>query len=335
MKFDTGLGVGDLGDVAQRARQADAMGFDALWSAETQHDPFLPLVLAAEHSSRIQLGTAIALAFPRSPMTLAYIAWDLQKLSQGRFVLGLGTQIKPHIERRFGIAWDRPTPRLREYILAMRHIWNCWQTDGKLNFRGELYKLTLMAPFFNPGSIAHPHIPIFIAGVNEHLCRLAGELCEGFHVHPFHTPKYLAEFILPEIEKGLVKGGRTRKDIELASSVFVVAGDTPAERANSREMIRQQISFYASTPTYHPVFAMHGWANQANELSALAARGKWGEMPVLVSDEMVSIFAEEGTYAELPSKVKRRYEGLLDRAGYYHEGGSEAQLRQAIKDFHA
>jgi probable F420-dependent oxidoreductase len=335
MKFDTGLGVGDLGDVAQRARQADAMGFDALWSAETQHDPFLPLVLAAEHSSRIQLGTAIALAFPRSPMTLAYIAWDLQKLSQGRFVLGLGTQIKPHIERRFGIAWDRPTPRLREYILAMRHIWNCWQTDGKLNFRGELYKLTLMAPFFNPGPNAHPHIPIFIAGVNEHLCRLAGELCEGFHVHPFHTPKYLAEFMLPEIEKGLVKGGRTRKDIELASSVFVVAGDTPAERAHSREMIRQQISFYASTPTYHPVFAMHGWANQANELSALAARGKWGEMPVLVSDEMVSIFAEEGTYAELPSKVKRRYEGLLDRTGYYHEGGSEAQLRQAIKDFHA
>jgi probable F420-dependent oxidoreductase len=335
MKFDTGLGVGDLGDVAQRARQADAMGFDALWSAETQHDPFLPLVLAAEHTSRIQLGTAIALAFPRSPMTLAYIAWDLQKLSQGRFVLGLGTQIKPHIERRFGIPWDRPTPRLREYILAMRHIWNCWQTDGKLNFRGELYKLTLMAPFFNPGPIAHPHIPIFIAGVNEHLCRLAGELCEGFHVHPFHTPKYLAEFILPEIEKGLAKGGRTRKDIELASSVFVVAGDSPAERTNSREMIRQQISFYASTPTYHPVFEMHGWADKANELSALAARGKWGEMPALVSDEMVSIFAEEGTYADLPGKVKQRYEGLLDRAGYYHEGGSEAQLRQAIKDFRA
>ena len=335
MKFDTGLGVGDLGDVAKRAKQADEIGFDALWSAETQHDAFLPLVLAAEHSKRIQLGTAIALAFPRSPMTLAYIAWDLQKVSNGRFVLGLGTQIKPHIERRFGIPWDRPTPRLREYILAMRHIWNCWQTDGKLNFRGEMYKLTLMAPFFNPGPIEHPRIPIFIAGVNEHLCRLAGELCEGFHVHPFHTPKYLAEFILPEIERGLQKGNRTRKDIELASSVFVVAGDTPNERANSREMIRQQISFYASTPTYHPVFEMHGWADKANELSALAARGKWAEMPALVSDEMVAIFAEEGTYAELPAKVKKRYEGLLDRVGYYHEGGSEAQLRQAVKDFHS
>ena len=333
MKIDTGLGVADTGDVIARAKRAEEMGFDGLWSAETQHDPSLPLVLAAEHTTRIELGTAIAVAFPRSPMTLAYIGWDLQQMSGGRFIMGLGTQIKPHIERRFGIAWDRPTARLREYVLALRHIWNAWQTDGRLNFRGELYKLTLMAPFFNPGPIAHPHIPIYIAGVNEHLCRLAGELCEGFHVHPFHTPKYIAEFILPEIEKGLAKGERTRKDITLASSIFIVAGDTPEEQAQSREAARQQISFYASTPTYRPVFAMHGWENTAAQLSGLAARGQWGEMPKLVSDEMVSVFAEEGTYAELPAKVKARYAGLLDRIAYYHEGGSDAQVRGTEKAF--
>ncbi|MCA1552958.1 MAG: TIGR03617 family F420-dependent LLM class oxidoreductase, partial [Chloroflexi bacterium] len=231
MKIDTGLGVAGLGDVAARARAAEHLGFDALWSSETQHDAFLPLVLAAEHTERIQLGTSIALAFTRSPMVLAYIAWDLQQLSKGRFILGLGTQIKPHIERRFGMVWDHPTPRLREYILAMRATWNSWQTGEKLNFRGEFFKLTLMSPFFNPGPIAHPQVPIFIAGVNEHLCRLAGELCEGFHVHPFHTPQYISDCILPAIEQGLRKGERTRKDIELASAVFVIAGDSGEERA--------------------------------------------------------------------------------------------------------
>jgi probable F420-dependent oxidoreductase len=249
--------------------------------------------------------------------------------------MGLGTQIKPHIERRFGIPWDRPTPRLREYILALRHIWNAWQTDGRLNFRGEMYKLTLMSPFFNPGPIDHPHIPLYIAGVNEHLCRLAGELCEGFHVHPFHTPKYIAEFILPEIEKGLQKGGRTRQDITLASSIFIIAGATPEERARSREGIRQQIAFYASTPTYHPVFEIHGWKDAAVELSSLAARGKWGEMPKLVSDEMLAVFAEEGSFAELPARLKARYNGLLDRIAYYHEGGTDEQMRSTVTAFHA
>jgi probable F420-dependent oxidoreductase len=335
MKIDTGIGVADSGDVIARATRAEALGYDALWSAETQHDAFLPLVLAAEHTSRIELGTAIALAFPRSPMTLAYIGWDLQKLSKGRFIMGLGTQIKPHIERRFGIPWDRPTPRLREYILALRHIWNAWQTDGRLNFRGEMYKLTLMSPFFNPGPIDHPHIPLYIAGVNEHLCRLAGELCEGFHVHPFHTPKYIAEFILPEIEKGLQKGGRTRKDITLASSIFIITGDTPEERARSREGVRQQIAFYASTPTYHPVFELHGWQDAAVELSRLAARGKWGEMPKLVSDEMLAVFAAEGSFAELPAMLKTRYDGLLDRIAYYHEGGTDDQMRSTVAAFHS
>jgi len=194
-----------------------------------------------------------------------------------------------------------------------------------------------MTPFFNPGPIAHPHIPLFIAGVNAQLCRLAGEVCEGFHVHPLHTPKYIAEFILPEIDKGMKKSGRARGDIELASAVFVVAGDTPAELVTNRERIRQQIAFYASTPTYHPVFAAHGWENKANELSALASRGKWAEMPAIVSDEMLAVFAEEGSWSEVAAKVKRRYEGLLDRVAYYlpmEQTGDGAHWRATVEVFH-
>lgn len=322
MKIDTGFGVssaGDLHSIIDVAKRAASAGFDALWSSETQHDPFLPLALAAEHTKRIQLGTAIAVAFARSPTVIAHNAWDLQKLSGGRFVLGLGTQVKAHIERRFGMSWDQPAARLREYILAIRALWQCWQSGEKLNFRGEFFKLTLMAPFFNPGPLAQPHIPIFIAGVNAQLCLLAGELCEGFHVHPFHTPKYLAEFILPNIEQGLRKGERSRGDMQLASSVFVIGGDTEEERRRNRELVRQQISFYASTPSYHPVFELHGWKPIAGQLSALAARGRWQEMPALITDAMLAEFAAEGEWAKLPTMLLRRYDGLLDRIAYYFE----------------
>lgn len=328
MKIDIGIGVGDgseLNRVAGFAAQAEGIGYDALWSSETQHDPFLPLALAATSTQKMELGTGIAVAFARSPTVLAHQAWDLQKLSGGRFILGLGTQVKPHIERRFGMMWDHPTARLREYILAIRELWRAWQTDGKVNFRGEFFKLTLMTPFFNPGPIDHPRIPIYIAGVNEHLCQLAGELCEGFHVHPFHTPKYLAEFILPNIEEGMRKTGRTRKDIALASGVFVIGGATPAERAISREDVRRQISFYASTPSYLPVFEIHGWGEQAAQLSALAARGKWADMPAVITDEILYAFAEEGDWLELAQKVMKRYDGLLDRAMYYLHSPIDAQ----------
>ncbi|MBX7212660.1 MAG: TIGR03617 family F420-dependent LLM class oxidoreductase [Thermoflexales bacterium] len=338
LRIDTGLGVatsGAVADIVARATRAEALGYDALWTSETQHDPFLPLALAAEHTQRIELGTAIAVAFARSPMSLASQAWDLQKMSAGRFVLGLGTQVKAHIERRFGMTWDHPAPRLREYVLAIRAIWRAWQTGEPLAFRGEFFKLTLMTPFFNPGPIPHPDIPIYIAGVNDHLCRVAGEVCEGFHVHPFHTPKYIAEVILPNIEAGLRAAGRSRDAITLASGVFVIVGDTPEARARSRESARQQISFYASTPTYHPVFELHGWGEQAQALGALAARGKWREMPALVSDEMLATFAEEGGWAELPAKLNRRYAGLLDRVMYYSEEGDDAQRAATIAGFRA
>ncbi|MFQ5856003.1 MAG: LLM class F420-dependent oxidoreductase [Anaerolineae bacterium] len=318
MKIDTGLAVDDLRHVPRVARAAEETGFDALWSSETQHDPFLPLALAAEHTEQIELGTAIAVAFARNPMSVAYIAWDLAKLSQGRFILGLGTQVKGHIARRFSMPWDAPAPRLREFIQALRAIWDTWQNGARLNFRGDFYKHTLMSPFFNPGPIDHPDIPIYIAGVNEHLCRLAGELCDGFHVHGFHTVKYLEESILPNIQQGLDKAGRTREDIQLASSVFIITGTDQSEMDQSREEVRAQISFYASTPSYRPVFACHGWADVAEKLSRLAARGKWMEMPALVPDEMLSVFAVEGKWEDLPAKIIDKYEGLLDRVVYYY-----------------
>lgn len=337
MKFDTSFGVSNtssLNEIVALAQRAEAMGFDALWSSETRHDPFLPLALAAEHTQRIQLGTAIAVAFARSPAVLAHIAWDLQRHSNGRFILGLGTQVKAHVERRFGMTWDRPAPRLRDYILAIRALWQCWQTGEKLNFRGKFFKLTLMSPFFNPGPIEHPHIPIYIAGVNEHLCQLAGELCDGLHVHPFHTPKYLSEFVLPNVERGLKKSGRARSDIQLASSVFVIGGNTEEERNKNREAVRRQIAFYASTPSYRLVFALHGWQDVAEELSSLAARGRWEEMPSLITDAMLAECAEEGEWAELPAKVLRRYNGLLDRVGYYFEPPEDI-ARMAVRAFKA
>jgi probable F420-dependent oxidoreductase len=312
MLFDAALTHTSLSQIPALARAAEAFGFSAVWTTETQHDPFLPLALAAEHSVRLQFGTAVAIGFARSPMTLAHTAWDLAAQSNGRFLLGLGTQVKAHIERRFGLTWpESPVGKLREMILALRAIWDCWQTDGRLNFRGEYYKLTLMAPFFNPGPIPQPHIPIFIAGVNTGLARLCGEVCDGFHVHPFHTAAYLREVLRPAIAEGLAKAGRAPNAVQLSSAVFVIT--SPREK----EAVRQQISFYASTPSYRPVLAQHGWTEVGEHLSALAARGQWADMPALISDEMLEVFALSAPLGELAAPLQERYAGLLDRLALY------------------
>jgi len=311
MKIDVGVLVPNLLDMPQTARAAEEIGFDCLWTSETQHEPFLPLAIAAEHTSRIELGTAIAVAFPRSPTVLAHIAWDLANASRGRFILGLGTQVKAHIERRFGMTWESPAPKLREMILAMRALWDTWQNGTKLNFRGEFFKLTLMSPFFNPGGIEFPDIPIYIAGVNEHLCRVAGELCQGFHVHPFHTPKYIREIVLPSIEQGAKSANRTRADLQLSSAIFVATDD------DEREGVRQQISFYASTPTYKTVLDVHGWGEVNQRLGALAARGKWDEMPALITDDILNEVAIVAPRVQVPAQIKARYAGLLDRITFY------------------
>ena len=329
MKFDTSLGFGtDLKDVPVLARAAEASGFDAMWTTETQHDPFLPLALAAEHTQRIQFGTAVTIAFARSPVVLAHTAWDLANLSGGRFILGLGTQVKAHIERRFGMTWSgKPVSQLREFVLALRAVWECWRNGTRLNFRGEHYKLTLMTPFFSPNPIQHPHIPIYIAGVGVPLCKLAGEVADGFLVHPYHTPKYLAEVIRPAIEDGAKKAGRTSRDVVVSGTAFVALDEA------EREVIRAQIAFYASTPSYRPVLDFHGWGAIGEQLSALAARGQWGEMPALIGDEMLETFAVVAGWDEAADRVKARYTGLVDRIAFYRpfvSGSDEEQWRKVI-----
>jgi len=336
MKIDVNIVANRLDDLPALAQAAEMIGFDGIWCSETTHDPFLMSALIAEHTRGVSLGTAIAVAFPRSPATLAYLAWDLAALSRGRFILGLGTQVKAHNERRFGVKWESPVAKLREVVLAVRALWDTWQNGTRLNFRGQFFKLTLMSPFFNPGPIGHPHIPIYIAGVNRGMCRLAGELCDGFHVHPFHSARYLQEVTLPAIEEGLRTRGRQRSELELVSSVFVIPGDTQTEWAAASHLARRQIAFYASTPSYAPIMELHGWGPVREQLSRLAARGHWEEMPALISDEMLDVFAIHGAWAELPGKIRARYAGLLDRVMYYLPfvpGERDDRWRAAIAAF--
>lgn len=312
MIIDATLPLGPLSAVPSIARAAESMGFNALWTTETMHDPFLPGALIAEHTHKLSFGTAVAIAFARSPANLAYTAWDLAQASEGRFILGLGTQVKAHIERRYGMPWpESVVGRLREQIEAVRAFWNTWQNNQPLNFRSEHYKLTLMSPFFNPGPIKNPDIPIYIAGVNTGLARLAGEIAQGFHAHPFHTPRYLREVILPAIEQGAAKTGRTRADIKVSTSVFVVT--SPEEEA----FVRVQIAFYASTPSYRPVMELHGWQDIAGQLSGLAAHGQWADMAGLINDDILSEFAVIAPSGELPAAIMKRYQGLVDRLGLY------------------
>ncbi len=328
MKFDASLGFAtDVTDAGPLAQAAETIGFDAIWTSETQHDPFLPLTHVAAQTSRLHFGTAVAIAFARSPLVTAHTAWDLAKQSGGRFILGLGTQVKPHIERRFGMTWTAPVPRLREYVQAIRAVWQTWQTGEKLNFRGEEYKLTLMTPFFSPGPIENPHIPIFIAGVGAPLCKLAGEVADGFHVHSYHTRRYLGEVVLPAIEAGARKAERERRAIEVSTAAFVALNE--AEIAAQR----QQVAFYASTPSYRPVLDFHGWGKVGEELSSLAARGRWAEMPNLITDEMLETFVIIGSWNDIAAKLHAKYDGLLDRVGLYRPfvpGVEDAQWKQLI-----
>jgi probable F420-dependent oxidoreductase len=317
MQLDANIAVDDLRDVPALAREVEALGFDGLWASETKHDPFLPLALAAEHTRRAILGTSIAVAFPRSPTVVAHTAWDLQAASGGRFVLGLGTQVKGHNERRFSVKWTAPGPRLREYVLALRAVWECWQQRTPVNFRGEHYAITLMTPFFAPGPIEHPRIPIYVAAVNPYNLRLAGELCEGVHLHPFHSVRYLREFALPHIETGLRVGGRPRSAIALASSVFMVTGRNAAEMARARDFARRQIAFYASTRTYEPVLATHGWQDLLPRLHRKSVEGDWAGMAALVTDEMLDAFAVTAPLDDLGAALRARYDGLLDRIAPY------------------
>jgi probable F420-dependent oxidoreductase len=319
VKLDAGLGTeGEyLKGMDKTARAAEDLGFAGLWTSETKHDAFLPLAIAANASHQIELGTSVAIAFSRSPMETAQTSWDLQDLSAGRFVLGLGTQVKAHITRRFSMPWDRPAARLREYILALRAIWESFQTEGPLEFEGEFYRHTLMTPFFNPGPIEHPEIPLYIAGVNTRLAELAGELCEGFHVHPFHSPEYVRRTVIPAIAEGARQANRDLDQVTLATSAFVITGENRESATEQRESVRAQISFYASTPTYRTVLEAHGWEEVGERLGTMAREKKWLEMPALITDEMLAAFAIEAAPDEIGPALEERYDGLIDRVALY------------------
>jgi probable F420-dependent oxidoreductase len=336
VKLDASMLTHDLKTLPDHARKVEALGYDCLWSSETQHDPYLPVAVAATATERIKLGTNIATVFSRSPMITAHIAWDLQKASGGRFTLGLGTQVKAHNERRFSVKFESPGPKMAEAIRAIRAIWDCWQNGAKLNFKGQFYTFDVMTPFFNPGPIEHPKIPIFIAAVNPYMCGVAGELCEGMHVHPFNSPKYLREVVHPAVEAGLKKSGRARKDFTFATASFVIVGDNERERAEQAQMVRQQIAFYGSTRTYQPVLECHGWGALTAQLHRKSVEGDWKGMADLVTDEMLEAYAVTATYDQLHAKIVERYDGLLDRTALYQPyqpKQDDPRLPAAIKAF--
>lgn len=311
------------------------MGYDGFFSTETQYDPFLPLAIAANSVQGLEFGTAIAVAFPRSPMVTAMTSWDLARLSGGRFMLGLGTQIRAHITRRFSTEWGSPASRLNEYIQALRAIWDTWQNSVPLRFDGEFYKFSLMTPFFDPGPIAHPQIPIYIAGVGPHLSKLAGEVCDGFHVHPFHTISYLDEVVIPNMARGAEKAGRSLGDIERVTTVFVMTGETDSEVEQAMEPVRQQISFYGSTPSYRPVLESSDF-DFGEKLHAMSKRGEWGDMPAAVPDEAVLEVGVAAPLDGLAGAIKERYGDRVHRIGFYTIGSAATiqpdAMRQLITD---
>ncbi|MDZ7729970.1 MAG: TIGR03617 family F420-dependent LLM class oxidoreductase [Natrialbaceae archaeon] len=314
------------GDPGAAAARAEELGFDGVWTQEMANDAFLPHPLIADHTETIQQGTRIALAFTRSPMVLAYMAWDLAAKSNGRFVLGLGTQVKGHNERRFSVDWDAPGPRLREVVESIRHIFDVFQGNASLEFEGDHYQFSLMTEVFDPGPIDDPDIPIYIAGVNEYNVRMAGEICDGLAMHPFNTPEYASEVLVPLVEEGADTGGRSREDVALSASPLIVTGETEADRDRVREEVRMRIAFYGSTRTYHDVLEQHGWRSIGEELHDLSREQAWGEMGELVTDEMVATFALDAPPEELYDEAVSVYGDVADRIVLPLEHGEHYDL---------
>jgi len=294
-------------------RRLEAKGYAGAFTFEGPHDPFFPLLLAARASERIQLYTAVAIGFARNPMILANIGWDLQALSKGRFLLGLGTQIRPHIVKRFGMPWSKPAMRMKEMVLAIKEIWRCWEEGDRLDFRGEIYQHTLMTPVFNPGPHPFGPPPIFLAGVGPRMTGVAGEVADGFLVHPFGTHESLRELTWPALEGGLARAGRDRSALEVSAQIMICSGADDEEIEAVRQSTKQQIAFYGSTPAYRPVLEVHGWGDLQHELNAMSKRGQWAEMTNLISDEIVEAIAVCAPIGELAKRVRQRCEGIVDR----------------------
>ncbi len=303
-------------EIPAYARTIEGLGFDSIAQSELRRDPFLPLTLASTSTERARLVTSVAIAFPRSPMANAYTAWNLQEMSKGRFTLGLGTQVKGHIERRFSTVWGSPGPRLRDYVLALRAIWEAWQNKTPLNFKGEFYAMDLMTPEFSPAPLDVPPPKIQIAAVNTYNIQLAGELCDGLRIHPFSTPAYTREVIWPNVEIGAKKSGRSLDTFEMIGGGFIATGATDEEVQTAREQARYRIAFYASTRTYLPVLEHHGWEAMNGDLRRLIAQQRWSDLPSVIPDDVLDEFCVSGTYADIVPDIAERYAGLVDCIGF-------------------
>ena len=332
MKVDTKLSwdtQSSLRAFTQRGRAAETAGYHGLWSAESAHDPFLPLVAAAQETSTLELGTAIAVAFARSPMSLAYTAYDLQALTGGRFLLGLGSQIRPHIERRFAMPWSQPARRMREFVEAMQAIWSAWATGERLDFRGDFYSHTLMTPFFSPPPSPSGPPAVYLAAVGEHMTEVAGAVCDGLLPHPFTTERYLRERTLPAVQRGLDDSGRSLEKFSMSLSGLVASGKTEEQMEVAIRRVREQLGFYGSTPAYHPVLELHGWGDLGHELNALSrsdADDRWTRMGDLIDDDMLTAFAIVAEPDRLGAAIAQRYGDIVDRFNFYAPYEHDAEL---------
>ncbi len=337
-RLDPGVRVaavpGEGGGVFEDARRAEALGYDGVITEETRDDPFIVMALAAQATTRVSLATAVAVAFPRSPAITAMSAWTLQRLSRGRFTLGLGSQVRGHIERRFGVKWSAPGPWLREYVGALRAIWDSWQNGTRLDFHGEHYQLSLTVPLFTPPPLDHPRIPVELAAVNPYMCQVAGEVADGIRAHPIATPRYIAETMLPAARDGAAKTGRDMADFSMCVMPLVATAADPATLAERTRDVRSRVAFYASTPAYLLAFESEGYGAAARALQTLARARRWEEMPGQVSDEMLDTYAVIGTYGEIAGKLRARYAAVATACEFaipLADAGDEGILRGLIE----
>ena len=329
MLIDRGLNFG-VGTIAEKAQQIESDGFDGAWATEIGHDPLVILTAATSSTLRLELGTSIVVAFGRSPMITATMANDVQLLAEGRLILGLGSQIKPHIEKRYSMPWSHPAARMREYILALRAIWSCWNDGTRLAFRGEFYRHTLMTPFFSPGPNEFGPPKVFLAAVGQLMTEVAGEVADGLIVHPFTTERYLREVTLPALDRGLAKSGRDRSTFQISFTGMIVTGDTDEEHRATSVEIRRQLAFYGSTPVYRGVLELHGWHDLQPRLNDLSRSGQWDQMAELISDDVLDAFSVVAEAEDVATRIRARIGDVVDRFSIYETENMNSEESRKI-----
>jgi len=336
MKVYTTAPLEDPREARTSYRHLEEIGYDGAFSFEAKHDPFLPLVLASENTTHLTLGTAIAIAFARTPMTLANAAYGLQSISGGRFIMGLGSQVRPHIQNRFSMPWSKPAKRMREIVMAMKAIFARWEGVAELDFEGEFYRHKLMIPAFDPGPNPYGPPPIYTAGVGPRMTEVAGEVADGFFGHPFNSRESLSQIVVPAIERGLAKSGRTRGDLEMIFATLTVTADTEEDFERVKLAARKQLAFYGSTPAYRPTLDQHGWGDVHLELNRMSKQNLWDDMTSLITDEILETIAVVGERHEIAGKLKARLDGIADGVSLTHNRAPDpAQWADIVAELRA